>query len=149
MFNRRPHGQQLPEFTAPSTGRPRIVLENADGAERFIESRILTEAGYDVVGCAGPDELQDHHCPVVEGGDCPAMLQADAVVTSFRVERPEGAAIVRSVRQRYPGLPVIVEAPPAAEERAGDVLDGCHVLFPLTEKRLLAKLDTVFARVTT
>jgi DNA-binding NtrC family response regulator len=127
----------------------RVVVENVDGAERFIEQAILEDAGFEVVGCAGPAELQDSTCPVTAGSDCPAIEAADLVVSSFRVEDPDGSRIIGAIRQRYPDTPIVVEAPPAAVQRHGEVLEGCHVLYPLTAQTLLGAASQILGTAQT
>lgn len=137
-------GQAPPRFSPSGHERPRIVVENVGRAERFVEKSLLEEAGYDVVTCGGPRELTGERCPLPSGGSCPAVADADVLISSFRAQDPQGTEILGAIRRRYPDTPLIVEAPPAAVDSLGEVLEGCHVLYPLTGQRLLDAIDTVF-----
>jgi DNA-binding NtrC family response regulator len=134
-----------PTWGAPGT-KPRIVIENADPAERWVEDRILADAGYEVVTCAGPDTPRTGPCPLVVGADCPGIAGADVVVSSLRVEKDAGRAVLAGIRKRYPDMPIIVDAPPAAVADHAAALEGCQVVFPLTSVTLLEAVDTALGR---
>jgi DNA-binding NtrC family response regulator len=140
---RASRGAHGPEFDPHPDGRIRVVVENEDFAERFVARKILEEAGFDVVGCGGPAELAGSRCPLTVGEDCAAIRDADVVVSSFRVEGSQGAEILASIRRRYPETPVIVEAPGAAVQGNEALLEGCHVVFPLTAGRLRDTVNEV------
>ena len=127
-----------PRFPGAPRTAPRVVVENFDYAERYMELEILRVSGFEVVGCGGPDELFVRGCPLLVGNDCFAITDADLVISSLRLEDPADEQIIRSIRERYPRTPLIVEAPPAVVERFTDVLEGCHTLYPLTAEGLLA-----------
>ena len=44
------HPGEWPE----QTGKPRVLIENPDGADLWAHAEVLREAGYDVATCAGP-----------------------------------------------------------------------------------------------
>ena len=44
------HPQTWPE----SSPKPRVLVENPDGAELWAHAEILRDAGYEVATCAGP-----------------------------------------------------------------------------------------------
>jgi hypothetical protein len=134
-----------PPTWGPRGTKARIVIENADPAEQWAEDRILREAGYEVLTCAGPDSLAGRPCPVVLGTDCPGVAGADVVVSSLRVEKDGGRAVITGLRARYPDIPLVVDAPPAAVADHADALEGCHVIFPLTARTLVEAVDTVLA----
>jgi DNA-binding NtrC family response regulator len=143
MMVARGRQAHVPAFGSEPTEQVRVVIEHTDDAARFVEERVLRDAGYEVVGCGGPGELPGAACPVTLGGDCPAVAEADIVVTSFRVESRAGAEILRALRRRYPEVPLVVEAPPAAVQRYPEELEGCYVIYPLTAERLVAALAEV------
>lgn len=44
------HPGQWPE----QTGKPRVLIENPDGADLWAHAEVLRKAGYDVATCVGP-----------------------------------------------------------------------------------------------
>jgi hypothetical protein len=127
------HPQTWPE---PSR-KPRVLVENPDGAELWAHADILREAGYEVATCAGPAEPASWHqrpttCPLVGEGRCPLAEGADVVVTTTDLR--DGAEIVAALGTSVPAALVVEtrpgEQPKTARERV--LIEG-----PVTEERLL------------
>jgi hypothetical protein len=132
-----------PRFAEPPSGRVRVLFEHVDGGERWAAHELLTEAGYEVVTCGGPEAPGEHDCPVLQGEGCAAVCAADVIVTGLSSRWRTGPEILASVRAMHPETPIIVEASPRYTERHSDVLEGCEVIHPLSAHALLDALDRV------
>jgi hypothetical protein len=129
-----------------ATTRPRVLLENPDGAETWAQAETLRNAGYDVAVCTGPIEVAGRRrpgyfeepawldrnartlCPLVAGGRCGLVDGADVVVSI-----PELGEVVAAIRQKR-GPDVIVEG-----------TDGAIPL-PVTKTNLLAAVAAALSR---
>lgn len=116
----------VPQFTSRRT-RPRAVVEDRDVvARRELERRLRSE-GYDVVGCCGPESLSRRRCPVEERGICPAIAEADVVVTTLRSDTDRQPRVLAGTRAAHPETPVVVRTASPVAHRLRDVLEGCQV----------------------
>jgi hypothetical protein len=91
-------------------GRPRVLIEEADGAVRWAGTRALTAAGYDVADCAGPQGMGRKQCPAVTTGSCALAEEADAIYTSLPWGDPGSRDVLLALRSAYPDTPIVVEA---------------------------------------
>jgi hypothetical protein len=135
-----------------STGRPRVLVEAADGAVRVAVKRILDAAGYEVAGCGGPEAFRGGACPLVEEGRCSLAEGADVILNSLGLGMAESCAVLAAVRERVPDTPVVVEVPQPQLAYHRDELAGCWVaLCPMTSaglrERVHAALDAPDAQV--
>lgn len=130
------------------SSRPRVLVETPDVAKQIALERILTREGYAVLSCSGP-EGSDDRCTLVDHGACDGVSGADVVVHAMRPHDPRNAEVLRTIIDRNPDLPVIVEAPrPYVESHAADFA-GCRVVFqPLTAKALVDALEDALAERT-
>lgn len=97
----------------------------------------------DVRMCSGP--LNGNACPLLAGEACPALADADVVVTSLGLDAEENRSVLHGIKTVHPHLPVVVLAWRSDVERYGHLMEGCHVaLFPWT----LRKLQRAVAEVT-
>ena len=87
----------------------RVLVEHADPDIREQLLSTLRARGYDPIGCGGPAERD--HCPVLSQEPCPAVQQADAVVTGLVDERA-GRMIARTMLDLAPGRPLLVVTSP-------------------------------------
>ncbi len=72
----------------------------------------LRFAGYAVAICPGP--AGHGKCPLTGPAGCAPAHEADLVVCSLGYENEQAREILRELRVRYPGTPLLVEAPPEA-----------------------------------
>ena len=121
---------------------PRVLIEESDYAKQVALERILRERGYAVLGCGGP-EATDDRCALVENHECGAVEGADVVVHALRSHDPRNREVLRSIRERYPDTPVVVEAPRPLVEREPADFDGCIVVYqPVTADSLVAAVES-------
>jgi hypothetical protein len=126
--------------------RPRVVVENPDFGVGFAVERVLENAGYEVAVCGGPDGLVGQECPLVFTGECELVSGADVVVHSLNPDRREHAEVLRALRARHPGTPVVVEVPGPSAARHPGLLDGCVVVpFPATRDSLVGAVAEALA----
>lgn len=127
---------------------PRAVVEAADPTFRRVVQQVLTEHGYSVRTCGGP-EADDEQCPLADGGHCIGVMGTDIVVHALRSGDPRNREVLRNLRQRYPETPIVVEVPGPEVDRHPEDYDGCVVVHqPVTRTRLLEAADTAWGRVT-
>ena len=121
------------------SGRPRVLVEDPDGAVLWAYTRILEEEGYDGAGCQGPtgvrgDGLARTCCPLLEGYSCPLVAGADVVVSSTSL--PESAEIHAAVSRQDTVL--VVGGPEhVVEERRIRIGAGAPLPFPVTREKLV------------
>jgi hypothetical protein len=121
------------------SGRPRVLVEDPDGAVLWAYTRILEEEGYDVAGCQGPtgvggDGLARTCCPLLAGCGCPLVEGADVVVSSTSL--PESAEIHEAVSRQDTAL--VVGGPErVVEERCVRIGAGAPLPFPVTREKLV------------
>jgi hypothetical protein len=145
-----------------STGKPRVLIENPDGADLWAHAEILREAGYDVALCHGPSKPVERApwfrrlgtvadpeqsppdeertlCPLVVEGRCPLVEGADVVVST--TELPEGREVLAALSSK--GSPaLVVEGTRSHLDRDRDVIAAATAIeFPVTEKRLLTAVE--------
>lgn len=151
-----------------STGKPRVLIENKDGADLWAHAEILRGAGYDVAMCHGPSKPLGHRpwyrrrlgsslkdpellqpdeertlCPLVVEGRCPLVEGADVVVST--TELPESRELLTALSSK--GAPaLVVEGPQSHLERESDVIGAATpIVLPVTEKRLLTAVESALA----
>lgn len=128
----------MPTFPERTDPVPRIVIEDADPDARQRAARALRRSGYQVAVCGGPDTLSRRRCPLEEGSRCPAVSDADVVISSLPSDDPRQAAVIAAIRERFPTTPVIVEAAPLVAYRHRQLLADCVVLSRFTPTTLPA-----------
>lgn len=113
----------------PRTGRPRVLLEDPDGAILAVTESFLSREGFDVATCSGPEEMGRRSCPLVSQGRCELVEEADVVYTSLRWSYPESRDVLQALRARHPRTPVVVEMTQPQVERFRDLLQGCYLVW--------------------
>ena len=118
--------------------RARVLVENADPGVAYAMQRALEDSAFDVLTCGGPDHLKRNRCPLVAEGRCSLVEGADVVVHGLNVNRPDQAAVLQGIRDRYPDTPVVVEVPTPLREKHEKLLDGFTIVrMPATRERLI------------
>jgi L-amino acid N-acyltransferase YncA len=87
--------------------RRRLLVEECGG--RWHADAQAWAAGWDVITCPGPGARSVGPCPLLEGGRCPLVDGADAVVVVPRVDDPHRSELVAAHRRSTPA-PVLDEA---------------------------------------
>ena len=132
-----------PEDWPAETGKPRVLIENPDGADLWAHADVLREAGYDVAMCGGPTpETEDHErtvCPLVGGGRCPLVEGADVVVSTTRMT--DGREILGALSARSsPAL--VVEGTSSDLKLDGDVIGGSQkITLPVLPEQLVEAVE--------
>jgi len=134
----------LQEWPQPS-GKPRVLIENPDGAELWAHADILRDAGYEVAMCAGPTasvpgERQERTlCPLIGEGHCPLVEGADVVVSTTYLA--DGREILTTLSARSsPAL--VVEGTSDDLERNSDVIgDAVRVKFPVLPEQIVEAVE--------
>lgn len=132
----------------PWPERPRVLLENADGAAGLACASVLRRAGCAVAVCPGPIESRQprERCPLVEIERCALVHGADVIVSSLGLDRPESREVVEALRARYPETPLVVEVSPGELKRHRDALRGCEpILSPVEPEELLTAVRDALA----
>jgi hypothetical protein len=84
---------------------PYLLIESDDPALAVSDFTAFLEAGFNPAFCAGPGPGQP--CPLLEGGRCDLVDQADVVLHRMH----QNSGIARAIRHSRPELPVVVVAP--------------------------------------
>lgn len=139
MWGRRtdPETAAGPPAWGPEAG-PRVLLEHRDVVVQDVLREALEGAGFDVRTCGGPE---GRGCPVLRQEPCPAVEEADVVVSGL-VGTTLGRVIARRVRRRHPDRPLLVEATEWLGEQLGD--DVCTArIYPLLPEALCEAVAAV------
>lgn len=103
-----------------------MLVEEPDEAAGLSIASALRFAGYSVGVCPGP---RGHgQCPLTGPADCAPAHDADLVVCSLDYEHEVAREVLRELRTRYPGTPLLVEVPSEMDAELRELLDGCHPL---------------------
>jgi hypothetical protein len=144
LFERRSSPRLIhPEEWPEQSGRPRVLIENPDGADLWAHADVLREAGYDVAVCGGPDaKTEDHErtlCPLITNGRCPLVEGADVVVSTTRLT--DGRKILGALSARSsPAL--VVEGTSSGLTRYSDVIgDSLQIMLPVLPQQLVEAVE--------
>jgi hypothetical protein len=131
---RQPHVIEAGDWEARQ-GRPRVLVENPDGAQLWAYAEALREAGYDVATCAGEHPDGEDRCPLIETGHCGLVEGADVVVSTCSIQRGDKLlAVIGSTGS----TPIVFEAPRPDFERYAHLAENATLLpAPVTERALL------------
>jgi len=121
---------------------PRVLVEHPDEQAGMAIASGLRFAGYAVAICPGP--AGHGKCPLTGPAGCAPAHEADLVVCSLGYENKQAREILRELRVRYPGTPLLVEAPPDADDELNGLLEGCHRLpVPATPEQVVDAVKSV------
>jgi len=101
----------LPEAAAPASGATVLLVED-EAALRLLGARLLERAGYVVLAAESAEAALD----LVQAGAVPSLLVSDVAMPG-----DDGIALARRLRQRWPGLPVLLLSGYAEAMLGGDV----------------------------
>ncbi len=127
-----------PEFSEEHL-RPRVLVEEEDAAVRAAIVDMLAEAGFEAVGCGGPDCQSSGHCPLETLDDCGAAADTDVVFCSLRMSDSRSRSILRNLKRLHRNTPIVVEVPKPQAAGLHGVLVGTHVLYTPITRRSLTK----------
>lgn len=153
MMLRRGASQEVgadrpPGWTTPWRG-PRVLVEHVDDGVREELTTGLLDREYDVIGCAGPRDASSRgasparrrSCPLVEGQACPAVDDADAIVTGL-LDTETGRQIAKEAQRQRPNALLILEGTPLMVRQVRPGLTASAV-WPLTADAVAACLPPV------
>jgi CheY-like chemotaxis protein len=114
----------------PFPDRPRVLIEHADPDRSLELASAINSAGCAVGVCRGLDATGNPatRCPLHRLEPCVAVEGADVVVTALDLEQEDGREVLRGLRTRYPGIPLVVAATVTETLELGDLLAGCTVV---------------------
>ena len=122
-----------------------MLVEHSDEAAGLEISSALRFAGYAVTVCPGPPGRGQ--CPLVGPEGCAPAHDADLVVCCLGYERETPREVLRELRTRYPGIPLVVEAPSDADADLRELLDGCEQLpAPATPEQIVAAVQSLLGQ---
>ena len=120
MASRDPSDEQPTPLRWPErTGRRRVLIEHADPDTRQRLETGLRAHGYDTLACPGPG--QRGGCPLLGQTICPAVAQADLVVTGLADDGP-GRVVATTIGYHYPDRPLLIEGGPEARRNLDPAL---------------------------
>lgn len=163
LWSRRRTPRPLhPEEWPERSGRPRVLVENPDGADLWAHADVLRDAGYDVATCAGPtgeterlsrfrrrylnwadpqplERRERTVCPLVAEGRCPLVEGADVVISTTRLT--DSREILARLSART-SPPLVVEGTSSDFERDRDVTgDAIEITLPVLPSQLVDAVE--------
>jgi RimJ/RimL family protein N-acetyltransferase len=91
----------------PVHDRPRLLVEGCGGRWHGLEA--ARRAGWDVITCAGPGSSRTGGCPLLMGGKCPLVDDADEIVTAFPETDPRGPQLAEAHASRHTAIPIVAD----------------------------------------
>ncbi|MFT7724097.1 MAG: PAS domain S-box protein [Roseateles sp.] len=92
----------LPDDSPPPRGRPLVIYVDDDDVMRLTVQALLERAGYRVRLCSNARQALDALAQ--------APGEAAVLVTDFNMPDGDGLALTQAVRERHPGLPVLISS---------------------------------------
>jgi two-component system response regulator AtoC len=101
-----------------------VLVVDDEPSMRFALEEILAERGFQVIACARADlALERLNDGFVRGrGASPGLADVDVVLTDLAMPGMSGLELVRAVRVRRPGVPVVVLTARGSERTAVEVI---------------------------
>jgi len=120
------------------SGGGRVLLVEDEDPVRMVAERALIRAGYTVTPAADGDEGLE----LVEAGG-----EFDLVLSDVRMPGLDGPAMVRAIRARHPGIPVMFMSGYAEEQLRKEIdIPGVHfVAKPFSVQQITEKVGAVLA----
>ncbi len=124
----------------------KVLVEEPDGAEAFAYWHLLTDNGYSVAWCPGPDGPTGGRCALVATGHCKLVEEADVVVSSLGIDHESSRDILQEIRRLHPETPVVIQASRREFTRWADLFDGeSDLRVPVTGRALLDSVEQAVA----
>ena len=95
----------------------RVLIETADPVAGISDFSAFREAGLEIALCSGPS-IEPGECPLVRGGACGLVADADAVLVELDIRGAQGRAVLEALVSSHPNTPVVV----ACQRDAGEDL---------------------------
>lgn len=119
-----------------------MVIENEDAMWQWAATKVLETAGYEVACCSGPRHLPRGRCPLVAGGQCSLVDDADLVVSGLGITDPANRAVLAALRERRGHIPLIAEISPSRLAELHAEIPGCRTVpYPVGPKVLVDAVD--------
>lgn len=134
----RDSGSGPPGWEA-GTGRGRVLIEHPDAATRQRLETGLRARGYDTLACPGPGQRDG--CPLLGQTICPAVAQADVVVTGLADDGP-GRVVATTIHYHYPDRPLLIEGGAEVRRNLDPALHD-HLVERLEIDDIVALAETV------
>jgi hypothetical protein len=163
LFGRKSSPRSLHAGEWPERGgKPRVLIENPDGADLWAHADVLREAGYEVATCVGPtaetkyvpwlrrrplywaesqptERKERTLCPLVAEGHCPLAEGADVVVSTTQLTDSREILATLSARSS-PAL--VVEGTSSELERDSDVIgNSATIKLPVSPQQLVEAVE--------
>ena len=123
-----------------------MLIEEPDGAQAFAYWQLLTDNGYSVDWCPGPQDPLGGKCPLVSCGRCELVERADVVVSSLGIDDGPSRKVLEALSDVHPETPVIVEASRREFTRWATLVEKNSVLrAPVTAPVLLDSVEDALA----
>jgi hypothetical protein len=106
-------GEGMPGWP-PADDRPHLLVEGCGG--RWRGRHDAEEAGWDVITCAGPGTTHVPTCPVLTGGRCPLVDDANEIVLAFPDDDPRRAQLIAAHEAAGLTVPVVADQDWNAED---------------------------------
>ena len=102
-----------------------------------------TRHGYEVLGCAGPDQRLVGECPMRHGASCPLAAAADAIVVAVPPDSERARWLLAAHGRLHPDVPLlVVGGPDDLEVPAG----GCRLAAGTPAAQVIDRLDALARR---
>ena len=106
-------GKGMPGWP-PAHDRRRLLVEGCGGRWRGVHD--AERAGWDVITCAGPGTSRVPTCPLLTGGRCPLVDEADEIVLAFPADDPRRAQLAAAHEAAGLPVPVVTDEDWTAED---------------------------------
>jgi len=139
----RVEGECGHRWSKTGSARPlQVLVEVPDVPEGTVLWRALTERGYDVSWCPGPEGPPASWCPLMGGRLCDLVDSADVVVSSLGFDSGCCRDVLANIRSLHPAARVIVEADATEAATWASLLDGYQVISrPVSTQALLNAIE--------
>jgi hypothetical protein len=110
-------GEGMPGWP-PAHERHRLLVEGCGG--RWRNESAARAAGWDVIACAGPGSRWVPGCPMLTGGRCPLVDDADVVVMAFPPGDRRRADLLEAHARLAPDVRVVMDEDVDGTGQLGD-----------------------------
>ena len=118
----------------------RVLIENSNPRARAAQAELLRDRGFVVTECGGPEPRGDG-CPLLDGGGCDLVEDADLVLHNLDLDDPRHATVFDRLRAAYPDRSVVLELATSRIRRHARRLTGCTVIAPIDADHLVRAVE--------